>query len=218
MAASHSAGHDRNVTEAGESPISKAAWSVVTSIVTGLLLLMLSPFVAGKVAERLREPSCSDPRGLTPVVPSSVQGDYLSNRTGDYPPTNLIDGNTSTVWSEGDEGLGLGSSVTFSFSAAPELRLVCIVNGHGKSWDLYQRNSRVRLASLARGTASPVEVMLQDAGTPERPAVFQGVSPPSGAAESITITVRSAYAAQVTENQSSYADTCLSEVEFWAET
>ncbi len=209
--------HDGPVTQSGESPISKAGWSVITGVITSLLLVILTPFVAGQVAARLQEPSCSNPRGLSPIVPSAAQGDFLSNRTGSYPPANLIDGNTSTVWSEGKDGAGLGSSISFAFKGTPDLRLLCIVNGHGKSWDLYQRNSRVRLASISDSSRSSIDVMLADAGTPDRPAIFQGVSPPFGETSAITVTIKSAYAAQVSGNRPSYADTCLSEIEFWAE-
>jgi hypothetical protein len=210
------------VAAGGESPIAKVLGSAlagVVGVIGGLLIVVLTPlasFLAGGVAEHLQEPSCANPRGLVAVAPKEATGDYQTDAAGSYPPSNLIDGNTSTVWAEGKPGLGLGSTVRFTFTGTPDLKLLCVVNGHGRSWDLYQRNSRARLVSISTAQGAPVDAMLGDAGTPERPAVFQAVKPPQGPTGTLTLTLRSAYAAQITGPRPTYADTCLSEIEFWA--
>lgn len=91
---------------------------------------------------------------------------------------------------------------------------MCVVNGYGKSWERYGLNSRVRLAEVTVDNGD-VDVMLVDAGTPDRPALFQSIAPPTGATTRLTLTIRSAYAAQSAGGKAGYADTCLSEIEFW---
>jgi hypothetical protein len=133
-----------------------------------------------------------------------------------YKASNVIDANTSTSWVEDKPGLGLGSSVDLQFDHAVDLQLVCVVNGYAQSWDLYKRNSRARLISVttSRGQRSAI---LTDAGSPDRPAVYQQISCPTGTISQIKMTLESAYAAQQDSSRTqSYPDTSISEVEVWA--
>ena len=116
---------------------------------------------------------------------------------------------------EGKPGLGLGANVDLHFAHPVDPRLVCVVNGYAQSWDLYKRNSRARLLFLDTSQGQ-LSAMLADAGTPDRPAVYQEVSCPTGSTSHIKMTLRSAYAAQQdTARTKSYADTSISEVEVW---
>lgn len=199
----------------GEGWGSKALSTVLTGVVTSLVLLVVTPPVASMVSARLRQPTCSNPLGLRLLTGVKADGEHLVDATGAYPPSNVVDGNTSTTWADGRDGLGLGSVMTFELRDEADLRLVCIVNGYAKSWDLYRRNSRVRLAVVGTDQGK-VDWVLDDSGTTDRPAVYQAFRPVPGRTETVTLTVRSAYAAQAEAGKNSYADTCISEVEFWA--
>jgi hypothetical protein len=61
---------------------------------------------------------------------------------------NLIDGNTSTAWVAGSQGLGLGSQFTLRFQSPVDVHMVCLVDGYPESWDLYKRNSRAPLLTV----------------------------------------------------------------------
>jgi hypothetical protein len=129
---------------------------------------------------------------------------------------NLIDGNTSTAWVEGRQGLGLGSNITLRFQPAVDVRLVCLVDGYAESWDLYKRNSRARLLTVEtqQGTRA---ALLSDAGSPDRPAVYQPVNIAPGMTSYLTLTIKGAYAAQRDGTATlAYSDTSISEVEVWA--
>ena len=132
-----------------------------------------------------------------------------------YGVANLIDGNTSTAWVEREEELGLGSQFTLRFQSPVDVRLLCVVNGYAESWDLYKRNSRIRLLTIdtQQGTRA---ALLSDAGSPDRPAVYQPADVPPGKTTYLTMTIKGAYAAQRdTTTALAYADTSISEVEIW---
>jgi hypothetical protein len=199
-----------------------AAEKLVTPVLTGAVLVVFGVIATPLVAQRLQSPSCSDPRDLLPVVPTKAEGpskpadDFPTRGRVTYGPENLVDGNTSTAWVEGSPGLGLGSAVTLRFDRDVDVRLVCVVDGYAESWDLYKRNSRVRLLSVetAQGTRS---ALLADAGSPDHPAVYQDVNVARGDSTYVSFTVKSAYAAQRdTTATQAYPDTSVSEVEVWA--
>jgi hypothetical protein len=199
-----------------------AAEKLVTPVLTGAVLVVFGVIATPLVAQRLESPSCSDPRDLVPAVPKTAEGsskpddDFPTKGRVTYGPENLYDGSTSTAWVEGSPGLGRGTAVTLRFDRDVDVRLVCVVDGYAESWDLYKRNSRVRLLNVetAQGTRS---ALLADAGSPDRPAVYQDVNVVRGDSTYVSFTVKSAYAAQRdTTATQAYPDTSVSEVEVWA--
>jgi hypothetical protein len=211
--------------EAAVASIYTLDWVVdklVTPVAIGIVLAIFGFLAPSWIARHFQPPTCSNPRGLEQVTPTRVSG---AEKPADrfpirglvtYRVRNLVDGNTSTAWVEDKPGLGLGSYVDLRFDRPVDLRLVCVVNGYAQSWDLYKRNSRARLLSVVtdRGHRS---AMLDDAGSPDRPASYQQISSPSGWTSHLKLEVESAYAAQQdTSRTKAYPDTSLSEVEVWA--
>lgn len=197
---------------------------LITPLVIGIVLALFGVFAPSVIAKRLQPPTCSDPRGLVQVALDEEEADGTAKPPDDFPirgkveyeAKNLVDGNTSTAWVEGKPGLGLGSSVTLPFEKPADVRLVCVVNGYAESWDLYKRNSRARVLEVTTSEGERF-AMLSDAGSPDRPAVYQEVDCPDGRTSQLTLTLRSAYAAQRDGSRTrAYPDTSISEVEVWA--
>jgi hypothetical protein len=194
---------------------------LITPVAIGLVLAAFGLLAPGWIARHFQPPTCTNPRGLVQVTPEGVSGtakpsDHFPIKgLVTYQAGNLVDGNTSTAWVEDKPGLGLGSDVNLRFDRSVDLRLVCVVNGYSQSWDLYKRNSRARLLGVStdQGRAS---AMLTDAGSPDRPAVYQQISCPTGATSHLKMSLESAYAAQQdTSRIKAYPDTSISEVEVW---
>ena len=212
--------------DASRSPAkSRLAWGLdklITPVLAGLVLAVFGVLAPSWIAKRLQTPTCQDPGDLVLVTPTKVGGDskppdtFQNKGAVSYWPTNVVDGNTSTAWVEGETGLGLGAQLALEFHPNADVRLVCIVDGYAESWDLYKRNSRVRLLKVD-SDQGPRTALLADAGSPDRPAVYQQLNIEIGPTSHITLTVVSAYAAQRDSALiTAYPDTSISEVEIWA--
>ena len=168
---------------------------LITPLLIGAVLAVFGIFAPPWIADRLQAPTCEDSRDLLLATPDQVEG--LSKPTDNFPKkgivaygvANLIDGNTSTAWVEGEEELGLGSQFTLRFQSPVDVRLLCVVNGYAESWDLYKRNSRIRLLTIdtQQGTRA---ALLSDAGSPDRPAVYQPADVPPGKTTYLTMTIK----------------------------
>lgn len=165
-------------------------------------------------------PTCDRPDGLRRLegvrVSGSAKPDEIKPGTGrvSYASGNLVDGDISTAWAEGALGLGVGSTIRITFPRPVNIRLGCIVNGHGKSWDVYRRNARVRDLDVVSDGGRAL-TSLADSGSFEQPAVFQSVLVPRGLVSHVDLVIRSVYPAQQVTGKPTRNDTCLSEVEFW---
>lgn len=75
---------------------------------------------------------------------NSEYGD--ANGKYSYPPENLLDGKPSTCWTPAlvrdAVGNGIGDYVDFYFEYAAAVNGISIMNGYGKSKDIYFANSR----------------------------------------------------------------------------
>jgi hypothetical protein len=101
--------------------------TVVFSLIVGLASAILGPILAAQVTESLREPNCSDPRGLTRATPTDerASSELPPERTKDgrsleYRAQMSLDGDTGTAWVEGVSGLGQGEWIA---SDTPTLAL-----------------------------------------------------------------------------------------------
>ena len=196
--------------------------TVVFSLIVGLASAILGPILAAQVTESLREPNCSDARGPTRATPTDVRAssELPPERTKDgrsleYRAQMSLDGDTGTAWAEGVSGLGQGEWIEYRFAKRERIRLLCIVNGYALTWDLYQKNPRVvRSLDISGGGNEVATAPLADAGTEDRSAFFQEVrsveSLPSS--QVIRLTIGGVYGGT---GRQRYADTSLSEVEFW---
>lgn len=77
-----------------------------------------------------------------------------------YSPSNVLDSKTSTVWSEGVQGDGIGEWIEISTGGdIGKVNSIAISNGFTKSTDLYYKNNRIKKANLefSDGTNKIVE-------------------------------------------------------------
>lgn len=187
-------------------------------VIVGVLVGVLMEWEP--VTSLLKGPTCEDHSELVEVRGVTAQGDHLVDGDLSYPASNLLDGATNTAWADGRSGTGEGSKISFLFDKGTELAMICIANGYGKSWDLYQRNARVREVLLegfdSSGRRTESRATLEDNGTAENPVVFQEVKPPSGTLVRMNMTILHTYAARETGSGPPYEDATLTEIVFWA--
>jgi hypothetical protein len=186
---------------------------MVFALVVAAASAAFGPWLGERVAKATKPATCSDTRDLRRNVPVSVEASSHLTAEGKlrYDESKLIDGDSGTAWVEGKKGLGIGEQVTFNFSDSIDIRLLCVINGYANTWDLYQRNARVRGLDVVADDSSK-NIILSDAGSPDHPAAFQDVSLDMES-EQLQLTITSAYAGS---GRDRYTDTSISEVEVWS--
>lgn len=89
----------------------------------------------------------------TAELPDKNQGEEWINTK--YGVVNLVDGDFTTAWVEGEADEGVGQSIFISIP--PECRTISILNGYGKSPSLFLQNNRVkRLKATCHIAINPV--------------------------------------------------------------
>jgi hypothetical protein len=119
-----------------------------------------------------------------------------------YDPSNTLDGDLSTAWSEGVPGHGEGESLTFRFPAPFEIARIDLVNGYAKSPRLFEENSRARDVVITTDTGD-LPFTLDDRKSTQR------IVPPSGGTSFVRIEVGSVYPG------ARFEDLSITEVRFW---
>jgi hypothetical protein len=129
-----------------------------------------------------------------------------------YGAAMAVDGDVGTAWAESVTGYGVGEWLELRFGAARSLRLVCVVNGYGLTWDLYERNGRVRdiLATTAGGARAS---RLRDR-TESTFRVPQGIEVDTDRTRLLRLTIDSVYAGV---RRDRYNDTAVAEVEVYSD-
>ncbi len=76
---------------------------------------------------------------------------------GEYGAHNLFDDDPATCWAEGTSGDGIGEFIFFKISGG--IDRIIIMNGYGKSKDIFEKNNRVKAlkASLYVGINRPAD-------------------------------------------------------------
>ncbi len=74
---------------------------------------------------------------------STLKGeDWFGGQTRPYSVRNLGDGDPKTCWAEGVKGYGIGERIYLALQGSP--KALNLINGYGKSPDLYAKNGRVK--------------------------------------------------------------------------
>jgi hypothetical protein len=195
---------------------------VSSSIVSAVVLAIGLPWMQ----DRLRDPTCDDPRGLALAAKPAVTASSTYVRRPDNPverglsygAENVLDGDAGTAWVEGrtakdKEPLGINDSLVFVWDKPQDLQMVCVVNGYAKSWDVYRRNASVRLATVTTDRGDEEEVGLQQLGE-DTFIQYQPLKAPKGSTNKLTFTIVAVHSG-VSTASARFPDTALSEVEFW---
>lgn len=119
-----------------------------------------------------------------------------------YSAENVLDGDPSTCWAEGVDGVGIGEKLFISNSSAFSINKITINNGYCKSEKLFNENARPKKLKLTFDNGKSVTISLRD-GYENRlqEAEFTEVT-----TRNVTIEIMDVY------NGSKYDDTCISEI------
>lgn len=192
-----------------------AAGGIVSALVAFTILAKCGP----GISESLRGASCADPRGLESAEEPEVKAtsSLKPQDSFTYEPKNTVDGDTGTAWVEGAPGLGKGEKVTFTWTEPQNVRLICIVNGYGRSWDRYTANARLRLANVTTDAEDAEESALIEQNDNSF-AEFQELDAPEGKTSSVVIEIIAVRAGRDTDLKATRdSDTAISEIEFWVD-
>jgi pectate lyase len=139
-------------------------------------------------------------RPISAVASSTLK----ATATNSYGATNLLDGDVTTAWNEGAQGVGIGEWVRFSFSKEIVISRIEIANGYQKDQQRFQGNPRVKSVKIEYSNGATQLVDLLD--TME----FQALTPTHQPVEWVKLVIVSVYPGDQWE------DTALSEVRFYA--
>ncbi|WP_157474529.1 hypothetical protein [Parafrankia sp. EUN1f] len=196
------------------SGLSSAIGGIVTAIVVFAILAMCGP----EISNSFKEASCADPKGLDRAEqPTRVEAtsQLPPQESISYGPNNLVDGDTGTAWVEGADGLGVKERITFTWTARQNIKLICVVNGYGKSWTSYTTNARLRLVNVSTNDEDAEESALSEQNESSF-AEFQKLEGPQGETSAITIEILAVRAGRDdSEDVKRASDMAISEIEFW---
>lgn len=140
-------------------------------------------------------------KGMTKAEASSTLPTGGVN-TKDYSASNVLDGDTDTVWCEGDSGDGTGETITLSSDSPQAVSGFRIWSGYHESLHLYDINARPHKIRVTANGEEVVVKELNDAKLAHQEVKF----PEPVVTDSITIEILSVY------DGSKYDDCCISEI------
>lgn len=147
--------------------------------------------------------------GLTKVTPADCTASSVlvgsSGKT--YGTEYLFDEDLETSWQEGEEGDGLGVTLTASFAEKTNVKAIAFWNGNETSQERYEANNRLQGITITvdcDGQTHSADYALEDT-MGEQVLVFDTAIP----ADSLAIRINSVY------NGTIYQDTVLSEMAFF---
>lgn len=162
------------------------------SLTAALLLpLVIGPLTGGDAHARALP--------IQAVTASSELGEYEGVS---YAVKNLIDKKASTVWVEGEEGSGLGASITVDLGSEQSITQVKLWNGNWYTADFWQRHNRAKEVELEFSDGSKQTFTLKDEMAAEVIRL-----PAAVRTSSVKIKVKSIY------RGNTFNDTCISEVQ-----
>lgn len=126
-----------------------------------------------------------------------------ATNTHNYRATNLVDGDLTTAWNEGAEGLGTGEWVEFEFTRSVTLARLDVANGYQKDDDRFKGNVRIKTMKLEYSEGSTQLVYLLDT------EAFQSINTLRVETDWIRLTILSVYPDYI------WADAALSEVRMY---
>jgi len=139
------------------------------------------------------------------IQQAEASSHLVSYSGNEYTAAYSFDGNLSTSWQDGESGYGEGSTLRYMWGEKKPLRYICIYPGSGESKEKFFQNGRPKGITVV---ADGVEYALEVEDKPE----FQMIEV-SGeiVCDEISLVIDSVY------EGSTYEDTCLAEVEIFAD-
>jgi hypothetical protein len=105
----------------------------------------------------------------------------------DFRPTNLLDGNLASAWTEGADGSGVGEWVRLEFEETVPLARIEIANGYQRDAERFSGDERVKTIELQYSDGTVQVVQLLDAEG------LQVIKPKTPDTQWIKLTILSVY-------------------------
>lgn len=157
----------------------------------------------GKSVEKLRVVVYPSTGIQTQASSQLVDAQTVKYGSSYYSPTNTVDGDLSTAWSEGVEGDGIGQFIRYGFDKQIMLKGIKIVGGYNKTAQIFSANNRLKKIRLTFDDGSSADFTLKD--SPE----WQYVDFPKAIKTSnLTLTILEVYPGV------KYKDTAFSDIQF----
>ena len=159
------------------------------------------------------EPTWKQLRAPQAVASSHLQTNW--NRFEEnYHPSYVLDGDPKTAWVEGDEGDGIGATVTIPLSMLSSARAVQlrVRNGYQKSPKLLTANGAPAAVTVVVSHQGSAVAQVQ--ASLDRGAALQAITvpiPPGVALDAVSLRIDAVSPGTV------YKDTCISDMEVWVD-
>jgi hypothetical protein len=150
-----------------------------------------------------------EPRDLTPFAAVSASSFLPADQYGSYGPYAAVDGAKETSWVEGTSGPGLAEWIELSFPGPIEVHTLAIDVGFDASEDLFEKNNRVRRATLLFSSGERKTLAFDDVRGFQEFALNDDDPGRIIESTSVRVIIDEVYPG------TKYDDTCLAEIQVW---
>lgn len=138
------------------------------------------------------------------TVANAEQSSMASSGNYDYSAKSAADGDITSSWQEGVEGLGEGTGIKLSLDGTHKIRYIVLYLGNWRSDEMWQKNARPSKLSINLGDNQAKDVEFSD----EKKAFCLSFDEPVEASF-VSLYIQAGYAG------AKWNDNCISEVEFY---
>lgn len=137
-------------------------------------------------------------------IASTDENSRASSSKYDYSAFSTVDGDTTTSWQEGEEGLGEGTGIRLDFEGNRKVKYLVLYLGNWRDEDLWKSNARPSALSIKVGDNLSFDVEVPDEMKPFCIELGETVD-----ASYLSVYIKSGYAG------ADWNDNCISEVEIY---
>lgn len=138
------------------------------------------------------------------AVTNAEQSSMASSDSYDYSANSAIDGDITSSWQEGVDGLGEGTGIKLTLDGTHKIRYMVLYLGNWRSDEMWQKNARPAKLSINLGDNQAKDVEFSD----EKKAFCLSFDEPVEASF-VSLYIEAGYAG------SKWNDNCISEVELY---
>ncbi len=138
------------------------------------------------------------------AVANAEQSSMASSDKYDYSAKSAVDGDITSSWQEGVDGLGEGTGIKLSLDGTHKIRYIVLYLGNWRSDEMWQKNARPAKLSINLGDNQSKDVEFSD----EKKAFCLSFDEPVEASF-VSLYIEAGYAG------SKWNDNCISEVELY---
>lgn len=138
------------------------------------------------------------------AVTNAEQSSMSSSDNYDYSANSAVDGDITSSWQEGVDGLGEGTGIKLSLDGTHKIRYIVLYLGNWRSDEMWQKNARPAKLSINLGENQAKDVEFSD----EKKAFCLSFDEPVEASF-VSLYIEAGYAG------SKWNDNCISEVELY---